>query len=100
MAEEDFTMGRVFCLVPVLPDRAGDITRGLGVVGSTETLGVTGRLRGPDEEDEVELNEDSRLFGVAPPMAAPLTSIVGGSSEENENFGRMFSLFPCKRLLR
>ena len=59
VAEEDLTMGRTEALVMevlglapppllfVFEGGMGDVSNGLGVLGSTESLGVTGRLLGP-----------------------------------------------------
>ena len=60
-----------FCLAPP-PDPP--VTRGLGVVGSTDSLGVTGRLLGP-----VLLSTGSGLLGTAPSSCGP--------SPEMENLG-------------
>ena len=59
-----------FCRAPPDP-----VTSGLGVVGSTDSLGVTGRLLGP-----VLLSTGRGLLGTAPSCSC-------GPSPEMENFG-------------
>lgn len=65
LAEEDLTICRLEVLgrapVPSLIE-VDEVTRGLGVVGSTETFGVTGKLLGPEFVDEVDEKEEFLLF--------------------------------------
>ena len=71
-AADDCDPERVFCLAPP-PDPP--VTNGLGVVGSTDSLGVTGRLLGP-----VLLSTGRGLLGTAPSCSC-------GPSPEMENLG-------------
>ena len=65
---------RDFCRAPP-PPPPDPVTSGLGVVGSTDSLGVTGRLLGP-----VLLSTGRGLLGTAPNCSC-------GPSPEMENFG-------------
>ena len=64
-----------FCRAPPPPPAPDPVTSGLGVVGSTDSLGVTGRLLGP-----VLLSTGRGLLGTAPSCSC-------GPSPEMENFG-------------
>ena len=68
-ADEGCDTERDFCLAPP-PD---PVTSGLGVMGSTDSFGVTGRLLGP-----VLLSTGRGLLGTAPSW---------GPSPEMENLG-------------
>ena len=73
-AEEGCDTERDFCRAPP-PPTPDPVTSGLGVVGSTDSLGVTGRLLGP-----VLLSTGRGLLGTAPSCSC-------GPSPEMENFG-------------
>ena len=71
------------------------VTKGLGVFGSTESLGVTGRLLGPDNVDSKDLVD--AIWGTRAVCILLFNSALDCSSICIENLGN--GSLPCNVLL-